>query len=315
MDIDNVYIHGMNDFYRSLRKLDLNLLVVFDALMRERSVSRAAQLCFLSQPAMSNALKRLRETLDDPLLIRTANGMRPSPRAQALEGPIRSLLGQLSSQLQPPQAFNAATTDRRFCIALTSYGENVLLPKISKVFSQQAPNAHLETSRLGEELPTEELESGVIDLVIGVQAYLPPLKQLESRPYLKERMVCLTRQMPHASGRLSLDEFLAHRHIYPSPLGVKNNIVDSWLEEHGVRRDIAISTHSYLVAARIALESDYLLSLPYRIARQLNQVFPLNIVDPPEGFPTFELSLIWHPLYGKEPASRWLLETVANLDL
>lgn len=314
MDIDDIYIQNMNDIYRSLRKLDLNLLVVFDALMRERSVSRAAQRCFLSQPAMSNALKRLREMLDDPLLVRTANGMRPSPRAEALEAPIRSLLNQLGSQLQPPDSFDAATTSRRFCIALTSYGENLVLPKMSQVFSEQAPNAHLEIKRLGESLPIEELESGDTDLVLGVKAYLPPLKQLESTLFLSERMVCLARKKQRRSASLSLDAYLAHRHIYPSPLGVKNNIVDSWLEQQGVARDIAISTHSYLVAARIAAESDYLLSLPYRIAEQLKQFLPLSILEPPENFPTFELSLIWHPLYGKEPAMRWLMEIVTNLD-
>lgn len=314
MDSNDIYILYMNDQYRLLRQLDLNLLVIFDALMRERNVSRAAQLCFLSQPAMSNALKRLREMLDDPLLVRTANGMVPSPRAQALEGPIRSMLNQLGNQLQPADTFDPATTQRRFCIALTSYGENLLLPEISRVFSEQAPEAHLDTSRLGKNFPLDELERGEIDLVIGVQAYLPPLKQLESRPYRKERMVCLARRKHRRSESLSLEQFLAHRHIYPSPLGLSTNIVDNWLEQQGVKRDIAISTHSYLVAARIAADSDYLLSLPYRMAEQLSQLLPLSILEPPAGLPAFELDLIWHPLYAKEPAIRWLLEMVAGID-
>ncbi|MCW8944262.1 MAG: LysR substrate-binding domain-containing protein [Sedimenticola sp.] len=304
----------MNNVYRLLRRLDLNLLVVFDAMMRERSVSRAAQLCFLSQPAMSNALNRLREMLDDPLFIRTSSGMLPSPRAKALEGPIHSMLNQLSSQLQPTETFNPATTERHFCIALTSYGENLLLPQISQILSEQAPKAQLEISRLSEGFPLEELERGDIDLVIGVQAYLPPLKQLKSRPYLNERLVCLARKKRRRSKRLSLKQFLAHRHIYPSPLGVKTNIVDSWLEQQGVKRDIAISTHSYLVAARVAAETDYLLSLPYQIARQLSQLLPLDILEPPAEFPMFQLSMIWHPLYGQEPATRWLLEVVTNIN-
>jgi DNA-binding transcriptional LysR family regulator len=314
MDYDDIYILYMNNTYRLLRRLDLNLLVVFDALMRERNVSRAAQLCFLSQPAMSNALNRLREMLDDPMLIRTSKGMLPSPRAQELEGPIRSILNQLGNQLQPPEAFDPATNERRFCIALTSYGENLLLSEISQCFNRHAPNAHLEALRLGENFPLEDLERGDIDLVIGVGAYLPPMPQLESRPYLNERLVCLARKKRRRSKRLSLKQFLNHRHIYPSPLGIKNNIVDSWLEQQGVERNIAISTHSYLVAARIAAESDLLLSLPYRIARQLSQLLPLDILEPPVDFPSFQLNLIWHPLYAQDPAINWLIETVVKID-
>lgn len=305
----------MNNTYRLLRRLDLNLLVVFDALMRERSVSRAAQLCFLSQPAMSNALNRLREMLDDPLFIRTSSGMLPSPRARNLEGPIRSMLNQLGNQLQPPEPFDPATSDKHFCIALTSYGENLLLPNISQRFSQQAPKAHLEIARLGVDLPLEELERGEINLVIGVRAYLPPLKKLISSPYLRERMVCVARKKRRRSKRLSMKQFLSHRHAYPSPLGAKTNIVDSWLEQQGVKRDIAVTTHSYLVAAHIAAESDFLVSLPYRIAWQLSGLLPLDILEPPAGFPTFELSLIWHPLFGQEPATGWLREMVAAIDL
>ncbi|MCW8908183.1 MAG: LysR family transcriptional regulator [Sedimenticola sp.] len=305
----------MNDIYRQLRRLDLNLLVVFDALMREQSVSKAAQRCFLSQPAMSNALKRLRGMLDDPVLVRTTRGMMPSPRAQALAGTIRSLLNQLGTNLQPPAPFDPQTSRRDFTIALTSYGENVLLPEISHAFCACAPGARVDITRLTEQVPLEALERGEIDLVVGVREYLPPQKQLRSEPYLRDRLVCVAKKGRRRSRRLSLRQFLAHRHVYPTPLGIKHNIVDEWLARQDTQRDIAVSTHSYLVAARIVSETDYLLSLPSRIAEQLVGLFPLEVLEPPTDFPAFELNLIWHPLYENEPAIRWLLELMRRLEV
>ena len=168
----------MNEQYRLLRRLDLNLLVAFDALMQERSVSRAAELCFLSQPAMSNALARLREMLGDPLLVRTSNGMMPSPRAQSLEAPIRSMLNRLGHHLQPPEPFEPDRTDRRFCIALTGYGENVILPELNRLLWERASSATLEITRLSERLPVDALEMGKLDLVVGVHEYLELPRQL-----------------------------------------------------------------------------------------------------------------------------------------
>lgn len=305
----------MNELYRQLRRLDLNLLVVFDALMRERSVSRAAQRCFLSQPAMSNALNRLRGMLDDPVLVRTSRGMMPSPRAQALAGPIRSLLNQLGSHLQPPAPFDPKTSQRDFTIALTSYGENVLLPEISRAFCASAPGARIDITRLTDQVPLEALERGEIDLVVGVREYLPPQQQLRSEPFLSDRLVCVARKRRRRSRRLSLRQFLAHRHVYPTPLGIKHNIVDEWLARQDAQRDIAVSTHSYLVAARIVSETDYLLSLPSRIADQLMTLFPLDVLQPPTDFPAFELNLVWHPLYENEPAIGWLLDLMRGLDV
>ena len=303
----------MNTMHNALRRMDLNLLVVFDALMQERNVSRAAERCFLSQPAMSNALNRLREMLNDPLLVKTSTGMRPSPRAQALEGPVRSILSQLEHQLRPPAPFNPATTERCFKIALTDYGENIILPKLSERFWQYAPHASLEVVRLSQQLPEMELERGELDLAIGVEEYFQAPKRLNSRPWIKDHLVCLAGLQTKQSKTLSLKTFLQKRHVYPSPLGVKENVVDQWLEEQGVARDIAISTHSYMVAARLITETEYILSVPNQIALQLVELFPLKILKPPKGFPSFQLNLIWHPLYENEPAIKWLHAQIAEL--
>ena len=303
----------MNNSLGLLRQVDLNLLVAFDALMQTRSVSRAAERCFLSQPAMSNALNRLRETLDDPLLVRSATGMRPSPRAQKLEGPIRSILEQLERELRPAAPFDPATTERLFRISLTDYGEFVVLPRLVEKLAERAPKARLESVSLTSHLPESALERGELDLVVAVQEYFQVPGRLRTQTLLGDRLVCLGSRTAYDDTSLTLKRYLSRRHVYPSPLGVQSNVVDGWLSAQHKRRDIALSAQSYLVAARIAAESDLLLSLPGRIARTLAELLPLRLIEPPRGFPDFKLCLIWHPLYAGDPAIAWLLGLFAEL--
>lgn len=300
----------MNKGHISLRQLDLNLLVVFDVLMQERNVSKAAARIFLSQPAMSNALKRLRRMLDDPILVRTAQGMEPTPRSRALEGPIRSLLAEVVWQLETRSAFDPASTQDHFLIATTDYSENIVLPPLTGLFAEQAPNAVLETRPLGPELPEQALERREITLVLGVEDYMAPTARLKSRPWISDRLVCLVhpQRKNNPGQRISLKQFLDARHVYPSPLGVKTNIVDTWLAQRGHSRKIAVTTRSYLAAALIVQNTDYVLSLPERVGRTMSQLFGLRILQPPRGFPGFRLNIIWHPLYENEPSLQWLLQ-------
>lgn len=316
MDSSNIYIHETNDIQR-LRRFDLNLLLVFDALMQERNVTRAARRVFLSQPAMSNALKRLREMLDDPLLVRTAEGMQPTPRALALEAPIRQILRQLDQRLRTVPAFEPGDSERRFVIAMTDYGESLVLPALSAALGRQAPNCSIEAFMLAAELPEQRLEHGDLDLVIGVDGYFTVPSRLRSRPWLEDRLICLVRAGHPAAraGRLSLARYLAFRHVYPSPLGQRSNIVDDWLQQQGRQRSIAVAARSYWAAACITAGTDYVLSIPERIATRLVQALPLVMLEPPKGFPRFRLTLVWHPLYEEDGALKWLLALLDREDL
>jgi DNA-binding transcriptional LysR family regulator len=306
----------MNNVSFNLRNLDLNLLVVFDVLMQERSVSKAAERVFLSQPAMSNALNRLRRMLNDPVLARTSNGMEPTPRARELEGPIRSLLAQMEWQLKIRTSFDPATTQNHFIIATTDYSENVVLPHLTRLFSQQAPNAVLETRALGHELPEKALERGEIQLILGVEDYITATGRLRSHPWISDRLVCLVQQEhPRLQGQqISLKQFLNARHVYPSPLGVKTNIVETWLAKQNCARHVSVTTRSYLAAALIVQKTDYVLSLPERVANSMVKLFGLKTLQPPKGFPAFKINIIWHPLYENEPSLLWLLEQVKTLE-
>lgn len=151
----------------NISTFDLNLLRVFDALMREQNVSRAAERLSLSQPAVSNALNRLRELLNDPLLVRVGRSMQPTPRAQALETPIRAALQQLEQSLSAGDVFDPASSRQHFSIAVTDYVELICMPRLLEQLSQQAPGMRIDIRHLSPSLPAEALDKGELDLVLG----------------------------------------------------------------------------------------------------------------------------------------------------
>ena len=151
----------------NIYNFDLNLLRVLDALLRERNVSRAAERLSLSQPAVSNALNRLRELLDDPLLVRAGRAMQPTPRALALEAPIRHALQQIEHSLIAGEAFDPARSQQRFRIAVTDYVELVCMPALMRRLAEHAPGIQLAIQHLTPTLPVEALDNGEVDLVLG----------------------------------------------------------------------------------------------------------------------------------------------------
>jgi len=316
MNNKNSIIHEIN-ITSTLRRLDLNLLLIFDALMQELNVSRAAERVFLSQSAMSNALNRLREMFDDPILIRGAKGMQPTPRARALEAPVRSILRQVARTVQPAETFDPVNSRMRFVIGMNDYCENIVLPELAVSLRQSAPNAELVAHRLLSENFEPLLESGELNFVIGVEQYMKSTKRLHSESWINERLVCLVNNNHQLASRqrLSLKQFLELKHVYPSPLGLRTNIVEAWLAEQGLQRSIAVTTRSYWAAAQIITRNDYVLSLPLRLAKIFTKQLPLHLLEPPKGFPDFRLNLICHPLYERDPETQWLLSEVRKLPL
>jgi len=316
MNNNDSSIYNINTI-STLRRLDLNLLLIFDALMQEQNVSRAAEHVFLSQSAMSNALNRLRHMLDDPILIRSAQGMQPTPRALALERPVRSILQQLVRTVQPTQPFAAESSRARFIIGMNDYSENIVLPALATSLRQSAPNVELIAHMLITESLAPLLETGEVTFAIAVEEYTKDAKRLCSERWIKEELVCLVSKNHRLAKKqaLTIKQFEGLRHVYPSPLGLKTNIVETWLAKKGLKRSIAVTTRSYWAAAEIVTSSDYILSVPRRVAIKLTQYLPVHLLEPPKGFPGFRLNLIWHPLYDRDPATQWLLAQVRKLSL
>ena len=298
-----IWIHQVNIY-----NFDLNLLRVLDALLRERNVSRAAQRLSLSQPAVSNALNRLRELLDDPLLVRVGRAMQPTPRALSLEAPIRDALQQIEHTLNAGDFFDPATSRQRFVIAVTDYVELICMPALMAHMAKVAPGIQLAIRHLTPTLPAEALDDGEIDLAVGRFPEVPT--RFHSRCWARETLqVALRRGHPLVGERLDLDDFLRLRHLWVHG-GQTRGLVDQWLEEQGLSRKTVYTTPNYLQAAHIVASSDLAAVLPTQLARYFARLLPLQLFDLPFDLGTFQLDIVNVAQRERDAALQWLIEQI-----
>lgn len=246
-----------------LHQLDLNLLLAFDALMTCRHVTRAAEQLYISQPAMSHALNRLREQFADPLLVKTPQGMQPTARALKLHAGVQQALHLLEQQLGEMEEFEPQRSDRRFVISTTDYVECVLIPPLIRRLKEIAPQIQIEIAILRDQLPEAELATGEIDLVLGFDEYMDVPRYLCRETWLQEPLAGLVQQQNDQVGeQLDLTKLIALPHVFHSPLGTRESMVDRYLTSHGLQRRISANSQSYLSAAAIVSQTDHLLVLP-----------------------------------------------------
>ncbi|WP_020159525.1 LysR family transcriptional regulator [Methylobacter marinus] len=298
----------------NLRSFDLNLLLAFDVLMQERNVTRAAERMFVTQSAMSHTLHRLRQQLDDPLLVKTPNGMQPTDRALALVEPVRNLLREMERLLEPPQAFDPASSQRRFTLAATDYMEFLLLPDLSRLIEQAAPGVDIHIKRTESAFPMMQLENGSLDVVLGFASVLEPPAHLICEHLFKDRMACAVRKNhPKISANPILEHYLDAPHMLISRTGSQVGVIDAKLAELGLERRIKLIVPHFLSAPLIVTQTDMILSLPYRLAVAFSKMVALNILPVPLDLPDYDLVMIWHPLREKDPAHCWLREQIAAI--
>ena len=211
----------------SLRTFDLNLLVAFDVLMRELNVTRAAEQMFITQSAMSHILQRLRQQLDDPLLVKTPSGMKPTERALALIAPVRELLIETERLIQRPSKFDEASSQRRFVLAATDYLEFLLIPALTGAVAQIAPSVDLHVKRTETTFPVTPLENGGLDVVLGFASVLTYPAHLRCQTLFDDEMVCVVRQNhPIIRTAPSLENYIAVPHMLISWKGTPAGIID-----------------------------------------------------------------------------------------
>jgi DNA-binding transcriptional LysR family regulator len=298
----------------NLRTFDLNLLVAFDALMRELNVTRAAEHMFVTQSAMSHSLHRLRQQLDDPLLVKTPSGMKPTERALALIGPVRALLSNMEQLIQPPLEFEPALSTRRFVLAATDYMELLLLPGLSALIEQLAPGIDIHVKRTETVFPVAQLENGSLDVVLGFESVLSPPADLNCMHLFSDQMACVVRQdHPLIREAPTLYEYLSIPHMLISRTGSNVGLIDQKLGEMGLERRIKLIVPHFLSAPMIVAESDMVLSLPFRIAKQFQKIAALNIFPVPLDLPSYDLVMIWHQLREKDPAHCWLRDRITTI--
>jgi DNA-binding transcriptional LysR family regulator len=293
---------------RSLRQFDLNLLLVFEALMRERHVTRAAERLYLSQPALSHSLKRLRESLDDPLFIRTEKGMQPTPRAQALQPVVQQALALLREGLAPPALFSPANSTRRFTLATTDYFEEVMYPTFLSQLLAYAPGISFSIELITQEVLSEGLEQRQVDMVVGLdsQSVLP--SGVIQTPWMDEDLVCLSASHNERVGEaLDIAQFAREPHVELADIsGLLPSNIDSCLAQHGLTRRVISKNLNYIAAARVVALTEAIMTLPRQMAERFVTMLPVRLVEPPKELPALKMTLIQHGLYANQPANAWL---------
>jgi DNA-binding transcriptional LysR family regulator len=289
---------------------DLNLLIVFDAVMQERSVTRAGSRIGLSQPAMSHALNRLRYMLKDELFVRTPKGMVPTPRAEMLGQPLRNALSEMQLALEPA-AFNPVASDRRFALAVNDYAEVVLAPPLVAAVSAGAPAVRLDLRSSGTLNMVDLLDRGDLDLTVGSMD--SPGERFATAPLLEDPFVMVMRRGHPASRRtLSAAAFAALPHLEISSSREDTGFIDRWLAEHGLARRIALRA-PYLSAAPILVQSDMVATLSRRIAEDFVRNHPLQLRQPPDDSPSVRTVMLWHRRLNHHPAHRWLRDVILSV--
>ncbi|MCT8165317.1 MULTISPECIES: LysR family transcriptional regulator [unclassified Pseudomonas] len=295
----------------NISTFDLNLLRIFDMLLREQNVSRAAERLALTQPTVSNALARLRDLLGDPLLVRVGRRMRPTPRALALEGPIRAALLQIEQTLGGAERFEPQHSRRQLRMALTDFAEQLCMPTLLNLLQDRAPHLRIDVVHLTPNLPADALDRGELDLVLGRFDDVPA--RFERRPWRTETLQVAVRQgHPQVNGELDLKTFLAVRHLWVHG-GQTRGMVDQWLAEQGLARQIAYTTPNYLQAAHLAASSDLGVVLPTQLARHFARLLPLQVFELPFALPPFQLELVHLAHRQHDPALAWLAERIMDI--
>jgi DNA-binding transcriptional LysR family regulator len=287
-----------------IKNADLNLLRAFDALMSERNVSRAAKKLFLSQPATSALLARLRDVFKDPLLVRSGRSMVPTERALALAEPVRRVLEDIRDILQPQEVFDPKTSTRIFTIAGTEYVALAVLPKLTRYLQKEAPQARIALVAPNHETMAQQMEAGALDLAVLNQALIPP--QLRSSRFLTDEFCVIARKSHSRIGkRLSLDVFCSLPHVMVSPrTGSFSAQTDEALKKLGRQRFVQLSVPYFTLAAEAAAHSDMIAVYPKRLAALADR--RLQVLPAPLALPSFALKACWHERVQQDSGHQWL---------
>jgi DNA-binding transcriptional LysR family regulator len=286
-------------------KLDLNLLVALDVLLKERSVTRAAETLNLSASAMSNALARLREYFDDELLVQIGRKMEVTPRAEALQEAVREVLLRIDSTIAAPPAFDPAGSDRLFRIFASDYTQIVLAPAMLSLAARARGTVRFEFAPQVNE-PHRYLERGEADLLIIPTGFTSPDHPREV--LYRENFVCMVwRGGAMAEGELSFERYVAAEHVVMQPAGGRADAFEGWfLKRYGITRRVSVLTYSFITLPALLVGTDRVATVHERVARRLVGAWPLEIRPTPIPFDPMEQAMQWHKFRTNDPGLAWL---------
>jgi DNA-binding transcriptional LysR family regulator len=299
----------------AFRTLDLNLLKVFEALMTEGSVTRAAKALFMTQPAVSNALARLREALGEPLFVRSGSGVSPTQRAVALWVPLGEALDRMRGALDD-KVFDARSAKTEFSLSMSDYVAGLVMPRLITYFTQTAPQARLHTVPNTILEVTDQLEDNRVDCVLSV--YVNEAQHqahIRSRSLWTVEYACFMRQGHPlaAKKRLSTRSFLNAKHVDVSLAGKTPPSYDRFLAAQGLSRNLVATVNHYEVAYEIVRQSDLIAVLPRDFSARSQRAPSLTALPLPLSAPPRVVSLFWHQRNDTVPAQRWLREALVGI--
>ena len=295
----------------NINAVNLNLLVAFDALFEERSVTAAARRAGVTQPAMSNTLAQLRTLFGDPLFLRHRTGLTPTARAKQLAEPIRGGLRLLQGALVGP-SFDAATSQRRFVVAASDYVELVLLPSLLRRLQQRAPGVRLQLRPWGLHEAPPELARGDVDLMLGFYDKLPP--HHHEQALFSDEYVCVVRRRhPTVKSKLTLAHYLQLSHVLVSSRADSPGSVDRALAALGKQRNVGARVSHFLTVPVLVSQTDFVAALDRRVAQVFAAPFGLKLFAPPLRLPKGTIGQVWHDQQDVDPGQRWLRAQIAEV--
>lgn len=292
----------------SYQQLDLNLLKVFDAIYAERNLTRAARILNISQPAVSNALQRLRESLDDPLFIRERRGVTPTPFADSLAAPVQNALQLVRSGLSSREAFTPQQSQRTFRVSMNDPAEALFLPSLVLEMAKLAPTVDIHSSYVGRHELANEMAVGAVDLAIEVP--MPNDGRLQHSELINESYACVVRPKHRALNKeFTLENYLALEHVHVSARRRGLGHVDRALADQGITRHIKVRTRNPGLAASIVKNTDLSMSVPERFAGYYNlKPLPLPFEVPPLAW-----RLYWPVRSEYDPGNIWLRQLIIDI--
>lgn len=295
-----------------IRSVDLNLLVVFEAMRQHRSVTRAAEALGLSQPAMSAALARLRTLFDDALFVRSGAQMSPTPRAESLGNAIHRVVQAIESDILLPTMFDPATSTRTFTLLTPDIAEMNFLPRLLAHLSELAPGVNLKTLAMPRHMAASALESGAAELAIG---YFPDLHRagFYQQRLFRSSHVCLLRKQHSSIGKkLSMKQFLSASHAVVHPDG-REHVFERFIQEKGIQRRVVVELSHFMSLLPIVENSDIIATVPKDLADFFVHHGEVRYVDAPVKPPVIDVHLFWHQRYQKDMAHTWLRKLVYEM--
>ncbi|MEP9379256.1 LysR substrate-binding domain-containing protein [Aquabacter sp. CN5-332] len=293
-------------------RYDLNLLPVFITLMEERNVSRAAERLGITQPALSNALARLRVVMRDPLFIRERYGIQPTPLAQELAPVIAEALAKIDEVVLRQQDFDPAQAERLVTIAPNSYVEFALVPALVAKLRAVAPGIKLRLVPFGSDLAETGVISGTTAMVLGRIIDAPD--NLVVQHLMDDGLTCVVRAgHPQVSGAMTRAQYESLKHVNVLPPGRLRVGLFQALERQGLRREVAVSVTHFLAVPEMVAVTDFCATLPRLICRRLAHDTRLQIVPAPVDLGTFPVEMAWHVRYRHDPAHRWLRSLIGEV--